>query len=127
MSAKLSLRPEGGPQILEPDHAGAVPPESRQTAIPTELRGHYDLARTIVRAPVNSQTSPCLEPISPMSYALLTSIALLANAQAQADARAIAPVAASLLEPATVRLDFDNRTLAEIAERLKLLRGRHRS
>jgi hypothetical protein len=54
-----------------------------------------------------------------MSYALITSIALLTVAQAQPDTqRALAPAAEILLEPTRVRLDFDNRTLAEIADGL---------
>jgi hypothetical protein len=57
VSAKLSLRPEGGPPISEPTSFVTVPPEARQTAIPTELH-YYDLARAIVRAPIEFTDIP---------------------------------------------------------------------
>jgi hypothetical protein len=51
VSANLSLWPGGGPPIPEPTGRGAVPPEARETAVPTELH-YFDLARAIVRAPI---------------------------------------------------------------------------
>jgi hypothetical protein len=57
VSAKLSLGTEGGLPISEPTSAGPVLPESRLSAIPTELR-YYDLARAVVHAPIEFANVP---------------------------------------------------------------------
>jgi hypothetical protein len=57
VSASLSLCPEGGPTIPEPTSRGAVPLEAKETAIPTELH-YFDLARAIVRAPIEFSDIP---------------------------------------------------------------------
>jgi len=57
VSAKLALRPEGGPPVYEPTSRGVVPPDAGKSATPTELR-FYDLARAIVPAPLEFADIP---------------------------------------------------------------------